>query len=160
MKTLEIGGNDRAQNWDRERKACRGVVLRDGKLLLSYGTATDLWMIPGGGLEAGESETECCAREVEEETGYLVRPEDCVLEITDYFKTWKMINRYFLATVIGRAEAKLTDREEQVGMEPRWIPVEEALEHFSHYDDYAETNELRCCLYVREYTALKEIFGL
>lgn len=157
MKTIEIGAENAAQ-WERSRTACRGLVLEDGKLLLSYGANRDIWMIPGGGMESGESDAQCCAREVREETGFLVDPAECVLEIVDYFRNVKMINRYFPAALLGRAERSLTEMEENMGMEPRWLPIEEAKAVFSHYDDYAGENELRRSLYRREYTALCEIF--
>lgn len=32
------------------------------------------WLLPGGGLERGETIAQCAAREVEEETGYRVEP--------------------------------------------------------------------------------------
>ena len=38
---------------------------------------------------------------------------------------------------------------------PEWIPLNEAIDFFSHYQDYAESNEERRGIYLREYTALK-----
>ena len=56
MKTIEIVGKNYFGHWTHERTACRGVVIEDGRVLLSYAVRDDLWMIPGGGLEAGEDE--------------------------------------------------------------------------------------------------------
>ncbi len=159
MKSIKLLEDGRTEKGARVRVGCRGIVTDGDKLLLSFGAARDLWMIPGGGLEGDESELECCVREVQEETGYLVRPEACVLEIVDWFAERIMVNRYFPATVIGRAERKLTEQEEKMGMEPKWIPVQEAIAVFSRYDDFAGKNELRRSLYRREYTALCELFG-
>ncbi|MGW5137564.1 NUDIX hydrolase [Nocardia beijingensis] len=41
----------------------------DGRILLIHRTDNDLYSIPGGGLEAGETVTEAVVREVHEETG-------------------------------------------------------------------------------------------
>lgn len=41
----------------------------------------EYWVIPGGGIEAGESETECVAREMREETGLEVRVERLLLDL-------------------------------------------------------------------------------
>ena len=79
METIEIFGDNYFGKWDHIRTACRAVVIKDGKLLLSYETATDTWMIPGGGLEPGENEMQCCVREVAEETGFIIQPSPCVL---------------------------------------------------------------------------------
>lgn len=41
----------------------------DGRILMIHRTDNDLYSIPGGGLEAGETVTEAVVREVHEETG-------------------------------------------------------------------------------------------
>ena len=132
-------------------------MRRGNELLLSYETKTDQWMIPGGGLEDGEEEGECCVREVAEETGILIKPSACVLEIDEYYEDWKYISRYFLGEAVGTTERKLTPREARVGMEPRWISVEEILRIFSEHDSYAATDEMRRGIYLREYTSLCEL---
>ncbi len=157
MKTLEIVGENYFGRWDRTRTACRAIVVEDRRILLSYETATDQWMLPGGGLEAGESEIECCAREVAEETGLRICPSDCRLEIDEYYEGWKWVNRYFFGTVTGRCEAKPTEAERKAGMEARWLPVDEILDIFSRHASYADTDEMRRGMYLREYTALNEL---
>ena len=42
-------------------------------------------------------------------------------------------------------------------MEPRWLPVEEALAIFSRHADYAATDEMRRGMYLREFTALSAL---
>src|SRR5688572_304128 len=51
------------------------AIVRDdiGRVLLIHKTDNDLWALPGGGHEVGESIAETVAREVQEETGYDVR---------------------------------------------------------------------------------------
>ena len=160
MKTIEIHGLNSYEYWENERTACRGIVVQNGKILLSYETVTDQWMIPGGGLEEGEDERECCARELLEETGIKIRPSACVLEIDEFYEDWKFVSKYFLGTVEGEGEIHLTDREIEVGMEPRWLSVQEIMEIFSHHADYADTDEMRRGMYLREYTALSELLPL
>ncbi|MFB7663967.1 NUDIX domain-containing protein [Kitasatospora sp. NPDC056138] len=49
------------------------VVCDDlGRLLLIHKTDNDLWALPGGGHDIGESVAETVVREVREETGYEV----------------------------------------------------------------------------------------
>lgn len=77
MKTIDIVGENYFGEWKRTRTACRGIILRENKILLSYETLTNQWMIPGGGLENGEWENDCCIREVTEETGMIINPSEC-----------------------------------------------------------------------------------
>lgn len=44
--------------------------------------------------------------------------------------------------------------ERVVGLEPRWIPLAEAVEIFSKHQDYTDTSEMKRGAYLREYNAL------
>ena len=59
---------------------CVGAVVHDarGRLLLvqrGHAPSAGLWSVPGGRVEAGETEAEAVVREIAEETGLRVRPE-------------------------------------------------------------------------------------
>jgi len=59
---------------------CVGAVVHDGqgRLLLvrrGHAPSAGLWSVPGGRVEAGESEIEAVVRELAEETGLRVRPD-------------------------------------------------------------------------------------
>jgi 8-oxo-dGTP diphosphatase len=61
------------------RVRCVGAVVRDdaGRLLVvlrGREPAAGTWSLPGGRVEAGESDADAVAREVREETGLVVRP--------------------------------------------------------------------------------------
>lgn len=157
MKILEIVGDNYFGNWTKSRTGCRAVIIRDGKILMSYETKNDQWMIPGGGLEENETDEECVIREVAEECGLVIRSSPCVLEIDEYYEDCKWLNKYFLGEIIGETERHLTEREIEVGMEPRWIPLGEILQIFSTHADYDGTDEMRRGMYYREYMALQEI---
>ncbi|MER6139402.1 NUDIX domain-containing protein [Streptomyces sparsogenes] len=61
------------------------AVVRDeeGHLLLIHKTDNDLWALPGGGHDVGESIAQTVVREVQEETGISVVVEDIVGLYTD-----------------------------------------------------------------------------
>jgi mutator protein MutT len=62
-----------------------GVVVRDGQALLIRRGKPPLlgrWMIPGGTVEVGETLVEALVREMEEETGLRVEPQQ-VLTVVD-----------------------------------------------------------------------------
>ena len=159
MKKVEIVGKNYFGYWNKTRTACRGIIVKNGKLLLSYETRTNQWMIPGGGMEDKEDERLCCIREIKEETGVLVQPSQCMLEITEYYEDWKYVNKYFICKIIGNSTAQLTEREEAVGMEPRWIAIDEIKEIFRQHDRSDHSNVMRRGLYLREYKALCELEG-
>lgn len=54
---------------------CSAVLFDETrqKVLLTRRVDNDLWCLPGGHMDAGESVEECCLREVFEETGLQVR---------------------------------------------------------------------------------------
>lgn len=157
MKQIYIVGENYFGSWDKTRTACRGIILDESRILLSYETKTGQWMIPGGGQEGNESEKACCIREIAEETGVVAEVSECLLEIDEYYEDWKWVNQYFIGKAIGQTEIKLTQREQETGMVPRWIPIAEAKEIFSKHQSYADTDEMRRGMYLREYTALTEL---
>ena len=56
----------------------QAAVVRDGALLLlrcAFRDGPTVWILPGGGREAGESEEACVIREVREEAALTVRVE-------------------------------------------------------------------------------------
>lgn len=46
-----------------------GIVLKDKKILLTERRDVPVWVLPGGGVESGETPQTGCLREVQEETG-------------------------------------------------------------------------------------------
>ncbi len=137
------------------RESCRGIIVSDGKILLSHEIIGDLYLIPGGGMENNEDPTDCCSREVEEETGYHVRPVEHYLDLYHYFKykPERQLNRYFICEVICKGEQNLTIHEKRVKLQPEWIKIEEAYKMFSNYKNIDE--EEKRSLYNREFLALK-----
>ena len=157
MKTIEILGENRFEVQTKTRVACRGVVVSEGKILLTYEVNTDQYFIPGGGLEENESPEECCKRELAEETGYVVMPLSQYLTIHEYYEEWFFVSHYFICETIGETVRQLTEREAEAGLEPRWVLLEEAIEIFGRHQEYAETDEMKRGAYLREYEALLEL---
>lgn len=65
---------DRIGKLGRIVTACDAVIFDSPgeKVLLTRRTDNGLWCLPGGAMDPGESASECCAREVLEETGLVV----------------------------------------------------------------------------------------
>ena len=156
MKTVEILGENRFETWTKTRAGSRAVVVRDGMILLSHEVNSGWWLVPGGGEGEGETPEECCVREVEEETGLIVKPLQQFLTMYEYYEEYRYISNYFICEVTGKGHMRLTDAEIRRGVEPQWIPLQEAVDIFSRHQSYADVSEGKRGAYLREYTALQE----
>ncbi|MCR5462118.1 MAG: NUDIX domain-containing protein [bacterium] len=56
-----------------DRKVVRGIGLHDGKLIMLYSAKYGNYSFPGGGMKKDESAIDCLKREVNEETGYVIK---------------------------------------------------------------------------------------
>ena len=158
-KTIEIIGDNYIGNFSMVRVACRGIIIKDGMILTSYERKTDQYMLPGGGKEANETDTDCVIREVKEETGYIIKPSKCVLEINEYYVDEKYISKYFLGTISLKTNNQLTKEEKELGLSLKWVNVQDLLDIFSTYNQFKRSDEMRFGLYLRELTALNKILN-
>ena len=158
MKKIQLVNEDYEGHVDVCRHACRGIVIKDGKILLSYESNEDKYIIPGGGVEEGETFAECCAREIKEETGMIVKPIEEYLEIEEFFLNWQHIQHYFLCEFVEDTGTQaLTDAEIKNGDVPRWIRFEDAVGTFGRYEEFHDINIADYGLYRREFLALKAL---
>ena len=155
MKTVEILGANRFETFSKTRAGSRAVVIRDGLILLSREAVTGWRLIPGGGLEEGETPEACCIREVEEETGFIVNPTRQFLTLYEYYEEYRYVSHYFICEVTGTGRMRLTDAEKRRGLEPEWLPLPDAVAIFARHQEYAEISEEQRGSYLREYTALE-----
>lgn len=155
MQQLEILGENRLEKHTKTRIGCRGVVLQDGKLLACHEEKTDFWQLPGGGLEPGETLQECCAREVLEETGYIVKPKKQFLTLNEYYAEYKYVSHYFVCEIIGKGNLNRTSVEIERGLVPQWVDTQDFLKIVRDYAAYAAVNEDKYGAYLREHTALR-----
>ena len=120
--TLHQEGNYRPIKFMRE--ASRAIIVRDGMILMSHETKDDIWLTPGGGMEDGESWEQCCAREVLEETGKIVRVGDLFVCVIELFEEAVNITKYYFCEITGDGEMHRTDGEVSVGARPEWIDLD------------------------------------
>lgn len=118
------------------RTAVRGIIVRDGELLLIRSGFGEV-KFPGGGQEAEEDDMTTLCREVLEETGFhvkmgSVRPfgqvEEKRLSVHEPM-IWHQINRYYFCEIEGEQQAcAYTGNEKKYGMHQVWMPLTQALE--------------------------------
>ncbi len=156
MKQLDIYGDNRYENYTKTRVGCRGIVTDNGKILVSFEEKTDYWLLPGGGLENGETEEGCCMREILEETGYIIKPVKQFLTINEYYEDYKYVSHYFICEIVGMGRQKLTASETERGLIPKWLAIQDFVKTVADYQAYAQINEDKKGSYLREYTVLCE----
>ncbi|MGV8909328.1 MAG: NUDIX hydrolase [Propionicimonas sp.] len=112
------------------------VVTDDqGRVLLIHKTDNDLWALPGGGHEPGESLAETVVREVFEETGYQVVPTQIVGTYTnphhliayDDGEVRQQFSICFVADLVG---GNATTSSESKSVE--WVSPEEIKDRTMH----------------------------
>jgi len=124
-----------------------GVALRDsgeGLEVLACGRHADnLWALPKGTPEPGETLEQTAMREVREETGVEVAIDGLVGEIKYWFsrpqegvRYYKTVRHYLLRPIGG--DTSLHDHEFD---EARWIPVSEALKLLTYPNEVRILNQ-------------------
>lgn len=88
------------------RLAVRAVIVQDGRLLLvnAYpGGVSDLWCVPGGGVERGASLADNLHREVAEETGLTIAvgPLCHVSEFHNTATGFHQVEMFFRAEIVA-----------------------------------------------------------
>ncbi len=100
----------------------KALIFNEDKFLVMHnkGVEEDLWELPGGRMEFGETAEETLRREMIEETGLIVNP----IKLLD---TWNLIREdYQIAGIIylcqfEQGEVRLSDEHDAF----RWIGIDE-----------------------------------
>jgi 8-oxo-dGTP diphosphatase len=113
--------------------ACRGIVRKDGMLLVTKIPKYDIYMFPGGRLEQGETLAECCKREVQEETGAIVEVMEESIAITEVFEDTIWTNHYFICNLSKETNlVQFTDEEIDLELEYMWLEEEKILDIYAN----------------------------
>lgn len=104
----------------------------------------DIWMVPGGGIEAGENAAEAAVREVLEETGLEIRINRLLWHVEEVSESrgQRFVN-FFLAERVGGtlglgADPEF-DQDNQVLREVRFLSKKEILSLDRVYPEYLRT---------------------
>ena len=81
----------------------RGAIIQNGKILLVKETMDGKWCLPGGWVDVGESPAESVAREVVEESGFVVTPIKAIA-VCDANKTGRPLSLFHAFKIIFQCE--------------------------------------------------------
>jgi len=118
------------------RKAVRGIIIKNQKLLMVYSKKNGDYKFPGGGINSGESREKALKREVQEEIGMQVvkifKPYGKVIEydipLEKEYDVFKMISYYYPCKVgHRRGKQNLDQYEKDLGFLPVWIEINSAI---------------------------------
>lgn len=151
IETINQYSKNHSDPPEKTRISSRGLIVENGKILLSHELNTGVYMSPGGGLEGDESLEECCIRELAEETGYQVKPLKHFITVNEYCFETMYVSNYFICEKIGKSKQALTEIEVEHGITPEWVELKKAIEIFG---TYASKREDIASLYLREFTVL------
>jgi ADP-ribose pyrophosphatase YjhB (NUDIX family) len=101
------------------------ILDADSRVLLCHRTDRDAWNLPGGRVEAGESPWDAVTREVEEETGILMRV-DRLLGIYSVPAKNELVLNFLGSAIAGKvrlnAEADAIQWFPRGGIPPNTLP--------------------------------------
>lgn len=100
--------------------ATKALVVKDGKFLAVHKTGVDhdLYELPGGRLEYGETPQQTLAREMMEETNLVVEPKRILDTWTYINENYQIVGIIYLC-IIKDGELKLSDEHDKY----EWLPL-------------------------------------
>lgn len=121
------------ESYDLCRETVRGVIEKNGKLLMVYSSHFGDITFPGGGIEDNETKEETLLRECREEVGAIVHITNEIGYIEEYIKMangliLKYISYYYQCALESLTELELTELEKSLGFEKKWVDPKEAID--------------------------------
>lgn len=124
-----------------QQRSSGGVVYRGAgkevEIVLIYLKSRNVWSLPKGAIERGESQGETALREVEEETGLRAKIVQRIGGISYTFfikdrdsRCFKNVDYYLMEFIEGSTD----DHDSEVD-EVGWFPIDEALEKVIYKGD-------------------------
>lgn len=131
----------------RTNKRVSAIVTRDNNILLIHRrkSGDEYWVVPGGGVEEGESLEQGLIREVQEETSLDINKFtllDTNKEILTFDNTEKTIEHYIYYCELNDGEPVLGGPEAESNSDKNWYHLEwvniDSLQRLDLYPNYTK----------------------
>ena len=121
----------------------QGAIVRDSSVLLirhlARSSGNRYWVMPGGGIEPGESEVECVVREMREETGLDVRVERLLIDARNARGSFYRRQKTYLCSPVGGVASPGIEPEEEASnfeiTDVRWFDLDDPQSWSAYIDD-------------------------
>jgi 8-oxo-dGTP diphosphatase len=112
----------------------QGAIIKDHRILLirhrEHDSGRSYWVIPGGGIEPGETEEQCVEREMMEETHLEVAVGKLILDEPGLPGVYRVRKTYLCRPISGKAqpghEPELGGAGDYTISEVRWFNLQDA----------------------------------
>lgn len=162
MKIIEIFDDNYSDNkvYERVRYAVRAVIMDGNKIYIEYAKNKPIIMLPGGGVEGGESKEACIIRECKEECGIVVKPVKQLFVIKEYYGDMIFHSAYMLCEVVGNCQSNQTEAEQELKIKSFYQDVAIVCNDLKNTLDSIKDKESQLYgMNYREYLAAKEILN-
>jgi 8-oxo-dGTP pyrophosphatase MutT (NUDIX family) len=129
----------------KDRPTGKVVLLNEkNEVALVSNKVTNLFLLPGGGIEESENIVEGTKRECREETGYEIGITS-ELGVTEDYRirdSRHCISYGFVAKALSQGQIALTENESNIGFFMQWFSLEEAVEVFAAQEEKVRRGEV------------------
>lgn len=110
------------------------VIIKSdqGNILILKSNYKKTWQFPGGGVDSGESPEAGAVREVEEETGLTIKPEDLNIAGTIYKQDEEMLFIIFEYNIPIAENAQIVVQDDEITTY-KFIDAKDAIPYLSEY---------------------------
>lgn len=119
------------------RKAVRGVIYSNSKILLIHSLVNKDYKFPGGGVKSEETDEEALRREISEECGLIMNTKENIIGVITEYSTAKeneidyfmMESHYYKCSIesFNFKELNLDSYEADLQFNPKWVTLSEAI---------------------------------
>ncbi len=131
IPTIKLYDNDYQEKTEGVplHRGARGIIYKDQKIAVIHYRTLNHYVLPGGGIEEGETELQALKREILEEIGYHLKDVFPTVVVKEHFDDSIWQHHYFVAHTEGDAQA-LELTTEEIALKPT-IMWEDPLEVLS-----------------------------